>query len=355
MRAGAGDHHRRRSDLRVGAGRLLRDPAAGSSRAREPGYRAGHPVQRAGRSAAQAPALSTGWSQPTDSIATSRGGLSYGTRRLPDLRRRHAHHRSRRTDRGVPVGRRSSAASRRSALWSGARLPRAACRATASASAPTSIGCSALAIGVPPAESISRGLSDGGTPWDVRWQGPPFPDDRVSFDSHARVKDMDIEGVDVNMVLPSGGIASFSRSPTTSRSRRRCTRRTTASSRTTARRTLIGSRACIHVSVRDVRRLGGRDPALREGAVAGRHLPDLPAGHDARRSRLGADLGGGAGARPDHRDPLVHDDGPVSAGHVGQLGQRVPACARPATCGTPSATWRRSSARACSIAIRACA
>ena len=63
---------------------------------------------------------------------------------------------------------------------------------------------------VPPAESISRGLKDGGTPWDVRWQGPPFPDDRVSFDSHARIKDMDIEGVDVNMVLPSGGIASFS-------------------------------------------------------------------------------------------------------------------------------------------------
>src|SRR5262245_9718876 len=62
---------------------------------------------------------------------------------------------------------------------------------------------------VPPAEAIARGLKDGGTPWDVRWQGPPFPDDRVNFDSHARVKDMDIEGVDVNMVLPSGGLAAF--------------------------------------------------------------------------------------------------------------------------------------------------
>ena len=29
--------------------------------------------------------------------------------------------------------------------------------------------------------------------------------DRVSFDPHARVKDLDIEGVDVNMILPSGG------------------------------------------------------------------------------------------------------------------------------------------------------
>jgi uncharacterized protein len=44
----------------------------------------------------------------------------------------------------------------------------------------------------------------------VRWQGPPFPDDRVNFDSHARIKDLDIEGVDANMVLPSGGLAAFS-------------------------------------------------------------------------------------------------------------------------------------------------
>jgi uncharacterized protein len=62
---------------------------------------------------------------------------------------------------------------------------------------------------VPPAESVRKGLKDGGTPWDVRWQGPPFPSDRVNFDSHARVKDMDIEGVDVNMILPSGGLPAF--------------------------------------------------------------------------------------------------------------------------------------------------
>src|SRR5215510_7990014 len=31
----------------------------------------------------------------------------------------------------------------------------------------------------PPAAAI-RGAKDGGTPWDVRWQGPPFPTDRVS-------------------------------------------------------------------------------------------------------------------------------------------------------------------------------
>ncbi len=58
---------------------------------------------------------------------------------------------------------------------------------------------------VPP----SRGARDGGTPWDVRWQGPPFPSERVSFDSHARVRDMDLEGVDVNMILPSGGVPAF--------------------------------------------------------------------------------------------------------------------------------------------------
>ncbi len=61
-----------------------------------------------------------------------------------------------------------------------------------------------------PPSAVSRGLKDGGTPWDVRWQGPPFPSDRVSVDSHTRVQDMDIEGVDVNMILPSGGVPAFS-------------------------------------------------------------------------------------------------------------------------------------------------
>ena len=62
---------------------------------------------------------------------------------------------------------------------------------------------------VDPPSSESKGARDGGTPWDVRWQGPPFPSDRVSFDPHARVADMDVEGIDVNMILPSGGIPAF--------------------------------------------------------------------------------------------------------------------------------------------------
>ena len=62
---------------------------------------------------------------------------------------------------------------------------------------------------VVPPSGAARGAKDGGTPWDVRWQGPPFPSDRVSVDPHARVKDMDLEGVDVNMVLPSGGVPAF--------------------------------------------------------------------------------------------------------------------------------------------------
>src|SRR5712664_2951479 len=62
---------------------------------------------------------------------------------------------------------------------------------------------------VAPPSAATRGAKDGGTPWDVRWQGPPFPTDRVSVDSHARVRDMDIEGIDVNMVLPSGGVPGF--------------------------------------------------------------------------------------------------------------------------------------------------
>ena len=62
---------------------------------------------------------------------------------------------------------------------------------------------------VEPPSAATRGAKDGGTPWDVRWQGPPFPSERVSVDSHARVHDMDLEGVDVNMILPSGGVPAF--------------------------------------------------------------------------------------------------------------------------------------------------
>ena len=63
---------------------------------------------------------------------------------------------------------------------------------------------------VGPPSAIARGLKErDGTPWDVRWQGPPFPSERASIDPHARVKDMDIEGVDVDMILPSGGLPAF--------------------------------------------------------------------------------------------------------------------------------------------------
>jgi predicted TIM-barrel fold metal-dependent hydrolase len=62
---------------------------------------------------------------------------------------------------------------------------------------------------IEPPSAAARGARDGGTPWDVRWQGPPFPSDRVSIDPHARVQDMDVEGIDVNMILPSGGVPAF--------------------------------------------------------------------------------------------------------------------------------------------------
>lgn len=62
---------------------------------------------------------------------------------------------------------------------------------------------------VQPAAVVTRGLKDTSTPWDVRWQGPPFPDERASVDPHARVRDMDLEGIDVNMVLPSGGLPAL--------------------------------------------------------------------------------------------------------------------------------------------------
>ena len=62
---------------------------------------------------------------------------------------------------------------------------------------------------VAPASAVTKGIKDNATPWDVRWQGPPFPSERASFDPHARVQDMDLEGIDVNMVLPSGGLPAL--------------------------------------------------------------------------------------------------------------------------------------------------
>ena len=62
---------------------------------------------------------------------------------------------------------------------------------------------------VAPAAVVTQGLKDNATPWDVRWQGPPFPSEQASFDPHARVQDMDLEGIDVNMVLPSGGLPAL--------------------------------------------------------------------------------------------------------------------------------------------------
>src|SRR3989442_774827 len=63
---------------------------------------------------------------------------------------------------------------------------------------------------VPRAGVFVAGLKAGRIVWEVLGNGATIPDDRVHFDSHARIKDMDIEGVDVNMVLPSGGLAAFS-------------------------------------------------------------------------------------------------------------------------------------------------
>ena len=203
---------------------------------------------------------------------------------------------------------------------------------------------------VAPPASAAR----GGTPWDVRWQGPPFPSDRVSFDPHARVADMDIEGVDVNMILPSGGVPSF------------CAIEDVALEQAMYQayhRYLADYCApypdrltsLLLVSPARRRGVGRRDPSLGRRALAGGHLPDLPTRAVARRSRLGADLGGGAASRPDGRHPLVHDDGAVSAGRVGQLGQRVPAAGRRPHVERAAQHGGDHRGRACSIAIPRCA
>src|SRR5262249_62345039 len=42
---------------------------------------------------------------------------------------------------------------------------------------------------VEPPSAAARGAKDGGTPWDVRWQGPPFPSERARTGPHAREPD----------------------------------------------------------------------------------------------------------------------------------------------------------------------
>ncbi len=46
-------------------------------------------------------------------------------------------------------------------------------------------------------------------PWKAQWKGPPFPTERVNDDPHARVADMDIEGTDVHLIIPTAGASSF--------------------------------------------------------------------------------------------------------------------------------------------------
>ena len=48
-----------------------------------------------------------------------------------------------------------------------------------------------------------------GTPWGVQWKGPPWPTERVNVDSHARVADMDIEGTDLHVIIPTRGVNGF--------------------------------------------------------------------------------------------------------------------------------------------------
>ena len=62
-------------------------------------------------------------------------------------------------------------------------------------------------MGPPPSSATSA--QGGGVPWGVQWKGPPFPTERVNDDPHARVADMDIEGVDVHVIFPTRGVSGF--------------------------------------------------------------------------------------------------------------------------------------------------
>jgi predicted TIM-barrel fold metal-dependent hydrolase len=57
--------------------------------------------------------------------------------------------------------------------------------------------------------SASAQQHASGAPWGVRWKGPEFPSERVNVDPHARIADMDIEGVDVHVIIPTRGVNGF--------------------------------------------------------------------------------------------------------------------------------------------------
>lgn len=56
-------------------------------------------------------------------------------------------------------------------------------------------------------EYIPEGTRSVG--WGGRKYGPPYPNELVHTDSHARIRDMDTEGVDVNVIFPSGTTPNF--------------------------------------------------------------------------------------------------------------------------------------------------
>ncbi len=50
----------------------------------------------------------------------------------------------------------------------------------------------------------------GGVDWGGLKYGPPYPNKLLHSDPHVRIQDMDIEGVDVNVIFPSGTTPNFS-------------------------------------------------------------------------------------------------------------------------------------------------
>jgi predicted TIM-barrel fold metal-dependent hydrolase len=58
-------------------------------------------------------------------------------------------------------------------------------------------------------EYIAPGGRPGGVSWAGLRYGPPYPNKLIHSDPHARIQDMDLEGVDVNVVFPSGTTPNF--------------------------------------------------------------------------------------------------------------------------------------------------
>jgi hypothetical protein len=172
----------------------------------------------------------------------------------------------------------------------------------------------------------------------------------VSFDPHARVADMDIEGIDVNMVLPSGGLAAFCSldDPAVELAMYEADHRFLKDycapypDRLTS--IILVSARDVASSGAEVKRCGGENWPVGIFPICPPEMSlDDPEWDPIWAVAQDYDL-----------TVIIHTFTLTARPACGTRGTACSCSAPPATRGTPSATWRRSSAPACWTGSRSC-